>query len=327
MIERITKKSITKYFFMFGTVIGAIYFWLIISRLVNTSESENWLSPIVVFGAVFIFWSLAILLENKRWKFFLLGLILIFTGLIFAQNIFIVVTSFLATGILYIGTVWVHDSMKSRVKLNIWMSLRLGRRLFVAAIALVVIGGFLMPVVLSGEKRALPLVNITEKQIKLVGKVVSLFDSNLEEGGLSEMTVDEYILKEQENLGGQRKNILGSKNVPREFTGLEKQVIITGGRESISRLVVRNVSGDEKIMNIFAEIINNKINNYFNTEVSQASGFAPLFFSALSFFAIFSIGSFITSLLTFLVAALFKLLVLTKLVELGKKKVEVEVIQ
>ncbi len=321
MTEQITKKNITKYFFMFGAIGSAVYFWLIISKLVNTSESENWLSPIIIFGAVFILWSLAILLEDKRWKFFLFGFLLIFTGLIFSQNIFLITVSILATGILYVGTVWVHDSMKARVKLNIWMSLRLGRRLFVAAVALVVIGGFLMPIVLSGEKRSLPLVNITEKQIKLIGKVVSIFDSNLEEKGLSEMTVDEYILKEQ---AGSRRQ---QKNISKEASGIEKQAILIGGRESVSRLVARNISGDEKIMTIFAEITNNKINNYFNTEVSQASGFAPLFFSVLSFFAVFSIGSFLTSLLTFLVAAIFKLLVLTKLVKLSKKNVQVEVIE
>ena len=328
MIKQITKKNITKRFFMFGAVANAVYFWLIISKLVNTSESENWLAPIIVFGMVFIFWSLAILLEDKKWKFFLFGLLLIFTGLIFSQNIFFIVVAILSIGILYVGTVWVHDSMRARVKLNIWMSLRLGRRLFVAAISLVIIIGFLMPVVLSGEKRALPLVNITENQINLVGKVISTFDSNLKDSGLAEMTVDEYILKEQKGFGNNHSNIFEKKGAPAKgLMAIEKKAIIMAGRESISRLVMHNVNGNEKIMNIFAEIINSKINNYFNTETNQASGFAPLLFSALSFFAVFSIGSFITSLLTFVVAILFKLLVLTKLVELGKKKVEVEVIE
>ncbi len=326
MIKQITKKNITKYFFMFGAIVSAVYFWGIVFGLVSTTKSENWLAPVVIFGVMFIFWSLAIILGERKLEFFLFGVGLIFVGLIFSQDIFFIVVAILAVIILFVGTVWVHDSMKARVKLNIWMSLRLGRRLFVAAISLVVIGGFLMPVVLSGEKKTLPLVNITEKQIKLVGKAVSLFDSNLEEGGLSEMTVDEYIMKEQEGISDQHKNILGSKSISKEFTGIEKQIILTGGRESVSRLVARDVRGDEKIMNIFAEIINNKINNYFNTEVSQASGFAPLFFSVLSFFAVFSVGSFVTSLLTFLVAIIFKLLVWIKLIELGKKNVEVEVI-
>jgi hypothetical protein len=327
MSRQLAKRTGTKYFFMFGAVISAIYFWLIIFRLVSTSKSENWLAPVIVFGVVFIFWALAILLENKRWKFLLFEVILIFTGLIFLQSIFFITVSILAVGILYLGTIWVHDSMEARVKLNIWMSLRLGRRLFVTAIALVVVGGFLMPVVLSGEKRSLPLVNITKKQVNLVGKVVSLFDSNLDENGLAEMTIDEYILSERKGASQQHKNIFRKKSVPRKFVEMEKKNALTEGRESISRLVARNVSGDEKIMNIFAEMINNKINNYFNTEVSQASGFAPLFFSALSFFAVFSIGSFLTSVLTFLVAGLFKLLVLTKLVKLGTKDVQVEVIE
>ena len=327
MIEQITKKSITKYFCMFGAVASAIYFWLVVFNLVNTTESESWLSSVIIFGAVFIFWSLAILLESKQWKFFLFELVLIFTGIIFSHNIFFILTAFLATGILYLGTIWVHDSMKARVKLNIWMSLRLGRRLFAAAITIVIVGGFLMPVVLSGEKKVLPLINITDKQTKLVSRVMSIFDSNLEQGGLAEMTVDEYILKEQKGFRKGHKNIFNKDNTVITFTEAEKQAIIINGRASISKLATRNVGGNEKIMSIFTEMINNKINNYFNTEVSQASGFAPLFFSALSFFAVFSIGSFVTSLLTFLVAALFRLLILTKLIKLGKKEVQVEIIE
>ena len=320
------RKEIAKYFFMFGAVASSICFWQVVFKLVNTSETESWLSSVVIFGVMFIFWALAIILEDRRSNFFLFGVVLIFTGIIFSQNIFFILTALLSVGVLYLGTIWVHDSMKARVKLNIWMSLRLGRRLFVAAITIVIIGGFLMPVVLSGEKKVLPLINITDKQTRVVSKIMSIFDSNLEEGGLSNMTVDEYVLKEQKGFRGGHKNISNNDNTVITFTEAEKQAIIINGRASISKLVTRNVSGNEKIMSIFTEMINSKINNYFNTEVSQASGFAPLFFSTLSFFAVFSVGSFITSLLTFIVAILFRLLVLTKLIKLGKKKVEVEVI-
>jgi hypothetical protein len=207
------------------------------------------------------------------------------------------------------------------------MSLRLGRRLFVAAITLVVIGGFLMPVLLSGEKRALPLISIGEKQIGMIGKVIAIFDPNLDAKKSVKMTVDEYILKQQANSMDSNESGLRGKAIPEGFATIERRTILVAGRTSISKLVERDVGGDEKIMSIFVEVINGKINNYFNTEVSQASGFAPLLFSALSFFAIFSIGSFITSLLTFLVAVIFKLLLLTKLVNLGTKEVQVEVIE
>lgn len=321
------KKEITKYFFMFGAITGSIYFWLVISKLVNTTESENWLIPIIIFGVIFIFWSLAILLENIRWRFFLFGGILIFVGAIFTQSIFFIVTAILAIEILYLGTIWVHESMEARIRLNIWMSLRLGRRLFVVAMTLVVVGGFLMPVLLSGEERVLPLINIGEKQAKLISKVISIFDSNLDAKKSAEMTVDEYILEQQTKFNDGSENILGDNNIPERFAIIERQTILTAGRESISKLVERNINGNEKIMNIFVEIINNKINNYFNTEVSQVSGFVPLLFSALSFFVMFSIGSFITSFLTFFVAAIFKLLLLTKLVKLGTKEVQVEIIK
>jgi len=325
MINQITKKKIVKYFFIIGAVISSIYFWRTIFKLISATEVECWISAMAIFSIFFIFWSLGTLLEDKRWNFFLFEGVLIFTGIIFSQDQFFILTAFLAWGILYLGTIWVHDSMKARVRLNIWMSLRLGRRLFVAAITIVIVGGFLMPVVLSGEKKVLPLINITDNQARLVSKMMSIFDSNIDENGLASMTVDEYILKEQKGFRSERKNILNN-NSTTAFTEIEKRAIIANGRASISKLVARSVQGDEKIMSIFTEMINNKINNYFNTEVSQASGFAPLFFSILSFFAIFSVGSFITSLLTFVVAVLFRLLVLTRLIEIGKKKVEVEVI-
>ena len=94
------KKETTKYFFMFGAITSAVYFWLVISRLVNTTESENWVLPIIIFGVIFIFWSLAILLENTRWRFLLFEGVLIFVGIIFTQNIFFILTALLAIGVL-----------------------------------------------------------------------------------------------------------------------------------------------------------------------------------------------------------------------------------
>ena len=321
-----TKKEITKYFFMLGTIISSIYFWLIVFKFTNTTTTESWFLPLAVFGSMFVFWAVAIFLESEKWKLFLFGAVLVLTGGIFVQNIFFVGSAILAIGILYLGTIWVHESMEARIKLNIWMSLRLGRRLFVVAITLIIIGGFLMPVVLSGEKRSLPLITITEKQAKMAGKVMSIFDANLDNEGLAKMTVDEYILKEQEGFEKKKRGVLNRKMKGNVFVGQKREDIIIGGRAGISKLVSRNVSGDEKIINIFAEMINNKINDYFNTEASQASKFAPLFFAILSFFAVFSIGSFATSFLTFLVAGIFRILIWTKLIEIGTKKIEVEII-
>lgn len=310
---------------MFGAILSSIYFWFIISNLVNTTEAENWLLPVLIFGVMFVFWSLAVLLENKKWKFLLFGTILILGGVIFTQNILYFIASIVATGILYLGTVWIHESMDARIKLSIWMNLRLGRRLFVAAMTLVVVGGFLVPILLSGKERTLPLINIGEGQIGLIGKVISILDPNLSAQESTDMTVDEYILKQQ-GQANDNDNNLSHKNSTNGFVDIERRVILTAGRTSISKLVERDVSGGEKIMVIFAEVINNKVNNYFNTDMSQASGFAPLLFSALSFFAIFSIGSFVTSFLTFLVAIIFKILLLTKLVKIGTKEVQVEII-
>ena len=321
------KKNITKYLFMLGAILTSIYFWFIISNLVNTTEAENWLLPVLIFGVMFVFWSLAVLLENKKWKFLLFGAMLILGGGIFTQNILYFIASIVAIGILYLGTIWIHESMDTRIKLSIWMSLRLGRRLFVAAMTLVVVGGFLVPILLSGKERTLPLINIGEEQIGLIGKIVSIFDPNLNAQESVEMTVDEYILKQQGQANdSDNDNNLSYKNNSNGFVDIERRAILTAGRTSVSRLAERDVAGEEKIMGIFAEVINNKINNYFNTDMSQSSGFAPLLFSALSFFAVFSIGSFVTSFLTFLVSGIFKVLLLTKLVKLGTKEVQVEII-
>jgi hypothetical protein len=321
----LNKKEVIKIFFMMVAMSSIIYFWLIVSNLVSTSVAESWLKPIIFFGVAFIFWSLAIFLEAKKSKLFLFSLVLIFSGIIFEQNIFFILSAFFAVAILYLGSIWVQESMASRIKLNIWMSLRLGRRLFVMAIAIVAIGGFLMPTLLSGRERTLPLIKITNQQSKLVGRAMSIFDPTVNQNNITEITVDEYILKQQGRVKNNRS--LVENNSSSGFMMAERRAILIAGRESISRLVERDVLGGEKIIGIFAEVINNKINDYFNTGVSQASGLAPLLFALLSFLTIFSVGSFLTSFLTFVIIAIFKLLLLTKLVKIGTKEVEVEVIE
>lgn len=305
---------------MLGAAVSTVCFWQIILSLVDTIDAENWLLPVVIFSIMFIFWSLAIILEDRKTNLFIFGSTLILLGGFFAQNIFFAGISFFAIGILYLGTVWIHQSMDSRIKLNIWLSLRLGRKLFVMAFSLVVIVGFLMPILLSGEKRILPVINVGEKHISLVGRMVAAIDSNFNFEELSTMTIDEYILKEQgRSIGTEIKN---QKNL----INSEIEIILLSGRADIAHLANRKVHGQEKIMDIFIEIINNKINSYFNTEISQSSDFAPFLFSAFSFFAVFSVGSFVTMFLTFFVAVIFKILLLTNLVQISKKNVQVEVI-
>ncbi len=319
------KNKIIKHFFLAGMVLSAWFLWWSIGSLIKTSITENWFYPIIFFSLFFVTLSLAtILTENKR-KLFLFGGLAILGGVFFADNkITYLLVAMIAMTLLFLGMQIVRKEMAERIKINIWSNLRFGRKLFVLAVTVIIAIGFLSTPLLSGDKKSLPKIGISEKQVRLISKVMTTFNSDIKGEELEEMTIDEYILKIQ------IKN--GDSSLLEKTLALDpsyKVAILTAGRESVGKLAGRTVDGEEKILSIFSEIINNKINDYFNVNVEYGDytiALAPWLFIALAFLTIFSIGMFISPLLILIVRIMLALLVAVGILKIEKKETKMEII-
>lgn len=323
----INKKDSVKYIFAGLAVASSLFLWIIIDGLVNTATSENWVLPAALFSAVFTLWATVVMLEESKIKLAVFSGVLCGVGLLLAQDTLLILSVVTGTVVMFFGAMAIRDSMFNRIKISIWTSLRLGRRFFVMAIVVVIVGGFLMPVLLSGKGRSLPILNIEDGKFRIFSKTLALVDPSIEFEELDNLTVDEYVLRQQllaMKKAQQDGGLLEGTEIV--LSEKEKDWLITSGRASVTSLVERRVSGDELIVSVFVEIVNNKINGYFNTGNGVSSEFAPWVFAGLAFFAILSVGSLLSLISVIVVIGIFKILLLTKVLKIDTKSVEVELI-
>ncbi|HFC77024.1 MAG TPA: hypothetical protein ENJ27_02240 [Candidatus Moranbacteria bacterium] len=330
------KRKIVKYTELSLVVIFAFLLWQSANKIIQTSQTESWWQPIIFFALFFISWSLGAILVKSKGLFLGTYMLALFSVLFFTTNIFLLGIIILSSSILWIGRSVVRDELDSRIKISVWNSLRLGRRFFVFAIALILTGQYYFGVSQLDKNRTLPEFKISSRQSQWITKALSQFDPAFKSSNNKAMTVDDFILNKMAN----DKNYINSINLENNFDkklipkiGFEKdtkQAIIEKGRESISKMVERTVSGDEKIMDIFSEIINNKINNFANVNIGYVDQNIPIMhwvFTGLLFLSIISIGMFLSPFLIILTWILFETMVRLKFIAVDKKMIEVEIIK
>lgn len=329
------KKRIFKYLELALIFLSAFSIWWLADKLFSVSHLNNWSWIILFISTFFVAWFLgALVIRDKR--FFLLvtlsGLLL---QLFFTRNInsvLIIIISFLA---LYWARKTVRDEMRIRRRIGIWSSLRVGRHFFVFAVALMLSGQYYFfndPQIESGN---LPKLGVGSGRDGLMVKIITLTDTDLlrQDGGFA--TVDEFVF---EKFRGSDMDLRGSNEDGEEYKSLrsrdlteaQKENIIKKGRDDISKMAEREVGGDEQMLNVFVEILNNRVDDFLNINVGYLDQEMPvmhLVFSVILFLAIYGTGTMVSWFLVFIVAIVFRFLVTVGLLSIEKKAVNMEIIK
>jgi len=315
------KKIIFKYLGLASIVISALAIWFLANRLFSVSYLNNWGWIIFFIAIFFITWSLgAIIIRDKR--IFLgatfLGLA---TQLIFVWHwglLLIVIVSFLA---LWLGRKVIRNEMRNRIKIDIWNYLRVSRRLFIFAIALMLAGQYYFFTNPQIESNNLPKFSVNARQDGLLINVMSIVDPDLfnQNGELS--TVDEFVFQKF------KKDNLYNVDKIDDF---QKENILNEGRSSVSKMTERTVGGEEKMMNVFVEILNKKVDDFLSLNTGYLDQDMPvmhLVFTLIIFLTVSTTGMILSLFLILLVGIIFKLLVLVGLLSIDKKAVNMEIVQ
>jgi len=324
------KKIIFKYAELVLTIISAMMIWWLAYRLFSAPHLNNW-SWITFFIAIFfIFWSLGALVIRDEKVFFGATALALLSQLFFVRSrgiIFIIFISFL---FLVISRRAVDVEIKSRLKLSIWQSLRIGRRFFVLAIALMLAGQYYFFDNPQIETDNLPKINMQSAGNPIVFKIVALADKDLLNGKNNFTSVDEYIIKKTEEkrseieIGGNYSSSNFEEAKMREYP------ILLERRNDISKMLERDVAGEEAMIDVFWEIINKKLSDFLNVNygyVSQNFPVMKLVFSAIIFLAVSGIGMLVSAFLVFVVAMIFRILMMMKLLSIEEKAVNMEVVK
>jgi len=143
-----------------------------------------------------------------------------------------------------------------------------------------------------------------------------LFNQN---GELS--TVDEFVFQKF------KKDNLYNVDKIDDF---QKENILNEGRSSVSKMTERTVGGEEKMMNVFVEILNKKVDDFLSLNTGYLDQDMPvmhLVFTLIIFLTVSTTGMILSLFLILLVGIIFKLLVLVGLLSIDKKAVNMEIVQ
>jgi hypothetical protein len=324
------KKKIFKYAEAIIIVVAAAVVWYLADKIFAQVYLNNWGWLIFASSTFFIFWSLGAMIFRDRRVFLGMTFVALCSQLIFIQEVGIFLIILISFLILSLARWIIRKEIKSRLEVNIWDSLRVGKRLFILTIALMLASQYYFFDTPQIESKNLPKIKIgSEQQGGYMKKIIAMIDADVFDSSGDSLTVNEFVLKKAENkkTDTENKGYLVN-NV--KLDNFQKEILLESGRGDIAKMAEREVFADEKIVDIFVEILNKKIDDLLNLNVGYINQDIPvmhLVFTLAIFLAVFSAGMMISFIWIFLVKIILLMLVEIGLLSVDKKAVNMEILK
>ncbi len=330
------KTKITKYAIAGLIVVLGVVSWLSVERAINVPESSTWLVPLICFSFFYIALSLgAILIKNRTILISALAISLL-SNLIFVFSFWHVLILLFAFFLALAGLERISSDIKSNIKFDITKSVRTGKTMLILALSIIITSQYYVEVKDTGKINIIPRFEAGDA----VNQILPRIYPELKDSEKSDLTVDEFILKmSKENSDSFLGNILESQGLDEKQIGASKsqiekilandqEKILAEQRKSFSEIAGVPLTGQEKISDVFSEMINNKINEFFSTSLEKDSmPFLPFIASFILFLTVASLGSFLGSICGYLTALVFWILRKINFVQVSKVMVEMEVVE
>ena len=323
------KIKIFKYLELLFIFLTAMTIWYLADKLFINAYLNNWSWIIVAFSVFFVAWSLGAVVIRDKKTFLAVTLIALLGQLVFTRSIMSVLVMIVSFTLLWAARVFIRKEIKMRLKVDIWNYLRVGRRFLVLALALMIAGQYYFSNDVQIASENLPKLKFNHNQENFLSRIVSFVDPSLIKENNEAISVDEFVVKKfnDDPLAPKR---IGAEAGFDNINYNQREAILKGGRDDISKMVERPVAGDEKMIDIFLEVINNKVDDVLNVSVGYVDKDMPvahLIFTIAIFLVIMGSGMLASVILIFVVAIIFRLLIVVNLLAIDKKAVNMETIK
>lgn len=359
------KKTILKYGLVFLTLLFSLLSWLSVDRAINVPEASVWLAPILNFSLLFIVFSLVVVLIRERYVAEIVSLLIFLISLMFvsgpesdARHLIAIVFGWLLIS-LAIGRI--RRDLQINIKIDLLKTLRTGSSLVVLSFGLVITSQYYHGIKDMSASRLIPKFDLGGATNGLVSQILPAINPDFKNLSDQNLTVDQLILETQKkqlesdgassvvnvqidqmidsqygaSIGPAQKEAIKEealkklKEVSLEMNQNGEALILSEGRKKLSEMVGFELKGDEKVGEVMTELINNKINSYFNPSAGNQSGskVLPFALAVVMFFTVVPIGSFFSFFWILLAQFAFFILVKANLIGITKIQKEMEVIE
>lgn len=343
------KKQILKYSLILLTLIISFYSWRSVNEAINVSGSSDWLVPAMWFSFLFIIFSLSTILIKEKYILALLFPASLLLSCVFILSVAHLIIIIFSSLLLFLASLRIKKDLNLNVKINLWKSVRMGRILIIVALSIVITGQYYFSVKDFGASVLIPQLKPSDITNRLTAKVISMVSPEIKISEDEDMTVDQFILQSQKK--GMEDQAISmdkiiedqfDKNIPpAQMEEVKKEalkninspnnesMILEESRKQLSEIAGKELVGNEKISEIISEMINNKINNFLGVSMEnpKEAPLIPIALAIIIFLTVISLGSFLSPLWILLAVIIFAILVKTKMVQIKKVPVEMEVIK
>lgn len=319
-------------------------FWSV-ERAVLVPEASNWIVPMVWFTLFFAFLCLAIILTKQAGLLALLFVLALSSSFFFASSPGHLMGFIFGFLFLFAGMERIKRDIKNGIRINLWRSIRMGRMLLVLGISAVITSQYYFEAVKIGADKIIPKFEMNSQTSELTTKILARINPDFAVLENDELTIDELLfnkIKEQSldktdpRMASQTESVVGetTKNeIKKEaITKMNKEsseLMLEEGRKQFSKITGYNLTGQEKVSEVIASIVNNKINEFFQPGIGgpASSSAIPFIFAIILFLTLISIGPFLAALGSLFSILIFKILVKAGIVAINKVPTEAEVIE
>lgn len=323
-MDKNQKYQILKYNLIFFLLIFSFGLWRAVDRAIFVKEASVWTAPIIWSTLFFTALSLAVFLIKEKIFLYVPVFISLFLSLLFSFSAFHALILALSCLLLAVALNRASDDFKSRLRIDLGKNIRAGSGLIIFALSLAIASQYYFETRDLAMEKFLPRFEIGKETNGLMLKIVSNFLPQAKDLGDENMTVDQFVLGMLEKQ--KMTSLLPDDPALKE---LERSLAADEGRKQISQIALREVKGDEKISDVFSEIINKKINSSFMPSLGRGENHS--LFSAIIAIAILltaaSLGSFLMIFWVWIIMLFFFILRKSGAVSVALVPAEKEIIE
>ncbi|TAK94886.1 hypothetical protein EPO05_05685 [Patescibacteria group bacterium] len=350
------RRKILEYVLAGLMVLAAVGAWWSVDRAVNIQAASSWLVPTLWFSLMFMVLFLQVIISQSAVIWWSSLAVAFGASLLFAFSGMHVLWVIVGGLLVVWGCRKAKVLIDSSIKLNIAGAARAGALMVTLGLSIVITSEYYVLIKSNPSGRVIPKVQVGNLARAVVTPVLTHFSPQRGKEG-QDVTVDELLLMLQQNgmkqfelpsfdetqvnalVGGEASPKIPASQqaavdrlmAESQAQALEQanQAVLAEGRKKLGELAGREVTGMEKVADVFADIVTHKVNDYFSPGMAKGQDVSSLTFvlTFIVFATVLSIGSFLDFFLVHLTHLAFFLLTKGGAVRVAKVMKEVEVIE
>ena len=352
------KKKILRYVLIILTIFSAFASWWVLDRAINVADASVWSMPAVCFSAFFIILNLSVVVIAEKRLLKLLIFLVFSMSFLFSSDLSRVFFGLLALLFGFLAVDRIKKDLTLNIRIDLGKSLAAGKTLIVVSLAFLIASQYFSSVRYKPSQAMIPSFGFGNTSGMITSKALSVMYPEYRDINDDKLTVDDFLAqigksqldgglenidmeekvdemirqKGGEFLSSEEKDAIRKKAV-QEMAASEKEMIENAknlakveGRKRLSEIVGKELTGQERVADVFSEVINSKIISYFQPVMAdrEAPPLIPVILALILFLTVVPLGNFLTIMLIPVAQLMFHLLKGAGLVETKKVMMEVE---